>query len=70
MKAKIKFKPCPFCGNTNVVLGSSKEIHGDGNDFEFAVCCDINNGGCGACSGYHTNTIEVIKNWNKRSDTQ
>lgn len=67
MKAKIKLKPCPFCNNTNVVLGTSKELHGDGNDFEFAVCCDINNGGCGACSGYSIDTITTIKRWNRRA---
>ena len=68
MKAIVKFnlKPCPFCNNTNVVVGTSKELHGDGNNYEFAVCCDINNGGCGACSGYSTSKIKTIKRWNKR----
>ena len=62
----VKLKPCPFCNNTNIVVGTSKEIHGDDCDYEFAVCCDINNGGCGACSGYYQDEAKAIKCWNKR----
>ena len=66
IKVKIKLKPCPFCNNTNVVVGSSKELHGDGSNYEYAACCDINNGGCGACSGYYLKKIKAINKWNKR----
>ena len=66
MNIEKELKSCPFCGNTYVVLGTSKELHGDGSDYEYAVCCDINNKGCGACSGYYTDKEKAINKWNKR----
>ena len=66
VKVKYKLKPCPFCNNTNIVIGTSKELHGDDDVDDYAVCCNVNSGGCGACSGYSLSIGTAIKRWNKR----
>ena len=66
MKVKIKLKPCPFCGNTKLTVGSSAVIREDNDYDNYAVCCDYNKGGCGACSGYQLSRYEAVKLWNER----
>lgn len=63
-----ELKPCPFCGGTNLFLGSEKEIEqlDGGREEYFAVVCDFTKGGCGACSGYRKGKEEAIEAWNKR----
>ena len=61
-------KPCPFCGNVNVVF-TDKE-YDSVVDIKSAryICCDATDGGCGATSGYiaiGANLNKEIKLWNK-----
>lgn len=34
----------------------------------YTVCCDFNQGGCGAASGYRSSVKEAVELWNKRVD--
>ena len=67
IKIEMELKPCPFCGNTNLFVGTSDEIHEDGDKHNYAVCCDFEQGGCGACGGYELSKIKAVENWNKRA---
>ena len=66
MKIEIELKPCPFCGNTNLFVGTSAQLHGDDDEDDYAVCCDFEQGGCGATGGYQLSKIKAIELWNKR----
>ena len=58
---------CPFCGSTQLTIGTSYEISGDpyGHDY-YCVCFDSANGGCGACSGVCETETEARRRWNQR----
>ena len=62
----IELKPCPFCGKEDLFVGTDHEIDLDLLSGMFAVCCDFQNGGCGACSGYRDTKEEAIEAWNRR----
>ena len=66
---KQKLKPCPFCGKTEpVAVFTANEICGSMNEPEnYAVCCDAENGGCGATGGYGITEEEAVKNWEQRT---
>lgn len=66
IKLKIKLKSCPFCGNTKIFVGQGTEIQDNTYNEQYAVCCDFQQGGCGACSGYRLTKTEAIKIWNGR----
>ena len=78
----INLKSCPFCGNKFVELANAREIDECAN-FEdeecpecfeqsscslYTVVCSVNEGGCGASSGYHTTEEKAIEAWNRRKD--
>ena len=51
---ETELKPCPFCKNENTILITCCEVNCHKENCEdcgiqtFAICCDFNNGGCGA----------------------
>jgi hypothetical protein len=51
---------CLHCGSATApfVIAESR--------VDFAVCCNRNNGGCGATGGFARTVIEAIMNWNRR----
>ena len=59
MKTKSVIKPCPFCGKEGSVY-----MLKEGKDY--AVICDFNWGGCGACGGYRETPKDAAEAWNKR----
>lgn len=60
-------KPCPFCGSKDAPKClKDNEIREDGNDFNYAVVCDIDDGGCGATGRYQLNRSGAVKYWNNR----
>lgn len=66
-----KLKPCPFCGKTDTIgVFSHSQIEdlyeSKGLDC-FAVCCDAQNGGCGAVGGYEEERDDAIATWNRRA---
>ena len=56
---KSVLKPCPFCGKEESVY-----MQKEGRDY--AVVCDFNWGGCGACGGYRETTKDAAEAWNNR----
>lgn len=58
-----RLRDCPFCGGKNIcIIDESEPEHP-----EFAVCCDMTEGGCGATSGYRRTKEEAIEAWNRRN---
>ncbi len=53
-----KLKPCPFCGNENIII--------DVQGMDKRIICSINKSGCGAEVGWYLSVIELRKAWNKR----
>ena len=74
LKRKMtELKPCPFCGGEKLVITSCAELE-ICNNFEkcerthyYTVCCDFNQGGCGASSGYRPSKEEAIEAWSRRA---
>lgn len=57
---------CPFCGNKNVKLFTEYEwCLGDNGDY--VIGCDINEGGCGASSRFSPDPEVCKKAWNRRT---
>lgn len=74
---KNDYSPCPFCGNSNIVLTVCSDTMCDDKDCAgcrcrtYAVCCNLHDGGCGATSGYRQTPEEAIEAWEMRvSDEQ
>ena len=71
-----ELKPCPFCGKTNLFVGTEEEIELQDEEDEnyrvnshtYCVCCDMHKGGCGASSGFRFTVDEAIEAWNRRAD--
>lgn len=69
-------KPCPFCGNTEIFVGSVAEIeltdeydpNYDLYNSQYQVVCDYKAGGCGASSGYMESKDAAREAWNRRAD--
>ena len=59
MKTKSVIKPCPFCGKEESVYMFKERK-------DYAVVCDYNLGGCGACGGYRETPKDAAEAWNKR----
>lgn len=57
-----ELKPCPFCGGEKLI--KLEECN------NYTICCDFNQGGCGAASGYRLNAKEAIEAWNRRAGEQ
>lgn len=64
----MKIETCPFCGKLPVLL-TWAEINGleEQRIDEWAVCCDAQNGGCGATGGVYLTPEGAIKKWNRRT---
>ena len=77
LKSKMtELKPCPFCGGEKLIITDCKELE-ECSNFEkceyvncYTVCCDFEQGGCGATSGYRLHKEEAIEAWNKRAGEQ
>lgn len=71
-----ELKPCPFCGGEKLIITGCKELEECSNfekcerTYYYTVCCDFNQGGCGASSGYRLNEEEAIEAWNRRAGEQ
>lgn len=67
-------KSCPFCGNTNIFVGTIDQVDGASdvvssnyNDTHYQAVCDYTRGGCGAVTGgYYTTASAAEKAWNTR----
>lgn len=57
----MKLRPCPFCGNPNVVFGYDSAALFEHN----YICCT----NCGASSGNFETKEKAIKAWNRRVRT-
>ena len=66
VKVEVELKPCPFCGNTKLFVGDSDAIKNDDDHINFTVCCDFEQGGCGATCGYELTKAKAITKWNTR----
>ena len=68
-----ELKPCPFCGGEKLIIADYRELEGCNNleEYEcipcYTVCCDFNQDGCGATSGYRQTESEAIEAWNRRA---
>lgn len=64
----IELKPCPFCGNEHLKVGTEKDFDPDMPypSTYVAVCCCIHQGGCGAVSGFKPIMQEAVELWNMR----
>lgn len=62
MKIAVKkLKPCPFCGNKNIMLCGGDDILSDGGGYWYIVCLV-----CG-CTIYGSESrTKVIDSWNRR----
>ncbi len=79
----IELKPCPFCGANVAELTNAHDLEECGNfedencpceQYEdcgacgyHTIVCNVNNGGCGASSGYFSTEELAIKAWNRRA---
>ena len=72
-----ELKPCPFCGGTQLFVGTIAEIEmmDEGHtDYllksqNYAVVCNYIEGGCGASSGGDARSEEeAIEAWNRRAE--
>lgn len=61
-----ELKPCPFCGGKKLVITNCEDLDTYGNNYN--ICCDFNQGGCGASSGYRSSIKEAVELWNKRAN--
>lgn len=63
-RAKHQLRPCPFCGNPNVVLKTKPGRNGF--RARYFVLCDYDEGGCGAEGGWRHYREEAETCWNER----
>lgn len=59
-----ELKPCPFCGNKNIVV---LDAH-SGNQVFYYVYCGLLNNGCGVQTLSFLSEKEAIKAWNTRKE--
>ena len=70
----MEIKQCQFCGNKNIVkdgckcLEACKHFEDCEEESYVAVVCNVNEGGCGASSGYYLTLSEAVSKWNRRAD--
>lgn len=60
--------PCPFCGNKNVKVYESENMHGQASDWVVRCVSDKWNGACGAFISYLTKA-RAIEVWNQRTSS-
>ena len=79
-----KLKPCPFCGAKKAMcITNAHELEECANfDYDncpcneyesnacnyYSVVCNVNNGGCGAASGYYPEPEQAANAWNRRTN--
>ena len=82
--SEIKLSKCPFCGADVAEMSNAHDLEECANfeddrcpceQYEEAgqcqfhtVVCSINNGGCGASSGYYETEESAAQAWNSRAD--
>lgn len=59
----MKFKPCPFCGNTDIFVRAHNLSENDNDSSHYTAVCNARNHGCGASVGCYE---EAVDRWNKR----
>ncbi len=64
-------KECPFCSDEKApAVMSALDIDGsldaETHENNFAVCCRVGEGGCGATSGYARSKKQATIQWNRR----
>lgn len=79
----INLKPCPFCDAKTAIITNAHELEECSNfdyyncpcnKFEsnpcnyYTIVCNVNNGGCGASTGYFLTKQKAIKAWNRRTE--
>lgn len=65
-----ELKPCPHCGKSDALfLGSADQVleNTELAEDQFAVICDAQKGGCGACGSFAENEEEAATAWNRRA---
>ena len=70
---KIELKACPFCGKDVAVFRDCQQLEVCTQKGRcsirtpnFAVCCNFNEGGCGACGGFRGTAAKAAEAWNGR----
>ena len=71
-----KLKECPFCGKKVAKYTTAAELEMCVKDvycYEAdctmkAVVCGVQDGGCGASTGFFTSEEEAVTAWNRRAD--
>ena len=70
-----ELKPCPFCGNESLFVGTIAEIYEEELNLNedslwhelYEVVCDCTQGGCGASCGISTSAEGAVEVWNRRA---
>lgn len=61
---------CPFCGYLSSLSVERNDEYADESyperDLQYQVVCDVNDGGCGASSGFYTTKDAAVTCWNTR----
>lgn len=78
-----ELKPCPFCGANATTVSNARDLEECANfDYDncpcnkfesnpcnyYTIVCNVNNGGCGAASGYFPTIEQAINAWNRRKN--
>ncbi len=59
----VELKPCPFCGNADIVLCGGDGILPDGGDYWYVNCL-----ACGGSVYGSESRTKAIDSWNRRDD--
>lgn len=72
----IKLRECPFCGKSVARFTTVAETEScvyfescyEPTCTMKAVVCSVNEGGCGASTGYHESEEDARRAWNRREE--
>lgn len=67
MSEENELKPCPICQKHDTANCADGFTIAHLDENQFAVCCDVNRGGCGCTSGFRGTRAEAILAWNHRA---
>jgi len=60
--------PCPFCGHeARAIRGDEIMPTFETTTPDYAVCCPVSKGGCGATGRFEPTEEAAIKGWNRRT---